>query len=171
MLSTRTYPVRLLAPILGFIMGSAACGKGPERVSTGPKTAAAIANSPAEIKVEYQPLDVPSVMKAGTDVPIRFEAKNVGSATWSGNGGAPFRFGYHWSDPDRRGGDWNAIVWDDGVRGLISDSIPPGGRAVISIKVRAPNTPAPSAKLIIAPLLEPNGWTTETALVVTVDVK
>jgi len=161
-----------LIPVVLSIMSTAGCSSGTEAVSTEPKPAAAIAKVPGDIKIEYQPLDIPSAMKAGTEVPVRFVGRNVGSTTWSGHGDAPFRFGYHWSDPDDKG-DWTAIVWDDGQRGTISEDVPPAGRAEISMKVRAPNTPTPSAKLIITTLFEPGRWTTDEAspLIVTVEIK
>lgn len=58
-------------------------------------------------------------MAAGSEAPIRFEAKNTGSTTWPAHGTPPFRFGYHWADPKGRGNCDSVVWWLSSLRRLI----------------------------------------------------
>ena len=123
-----------------------------------------------DIRVEYRPLDIPTAMAAGSEVSIRFEVRNTGSTTWPAHGTPPFRFGYHWADPEGRG-NWDSVVWDDGHRGDLTVDVPPGKAVTITLPVRALPKKAKGCKLVIAPLFESSGgWSVDFPYVATVDI-
>jgi len=168
----RSVPVAILAVLLL----TSACGQKEMTVQTAeaappaPSSKTAYVTRVKDILVEYRPIEIPASMAAGAEVTIQFEAKNMGKSTWPSHGTPPFRFGYHWSDP-KRTGSWNAVVWDDGNRGDLNLDVPPGGSAIILMKVKALSTRGKGYKLIIAPLLETNGgWTTDVPYVAAVDI-
>jgi len=168
----RSIPVAVLAVVLL----TPACGRKElanqttEAAPPVPPSNTAYVTLAKDIRVEYRPIDIPTSMAAGSEVPIQFEAKNTGESTWSSHGIPPFRFGYHWADP-KGAGSWIAVVWDDGNRGDLNLDVPPGGSAIVIMKVKALPTRAKGCKLIIAPLLETTGgWTTDVPYVATVDI-
>jgi hypothetical protein len=168
----RPIPVAVVSVLL---LTPACARKEPVSEATEAGSPARASNAPyltriEEIRVEYRPIEIPTAMAAGSEMTIQFEAKNKGTTTWPSHGTPPLRFGYHWSDPEGRG-NWNAVVWDDGNRGDLNLDVPPGGSAIISMRVKALPTPAKACKLILAPLLETTGgWSLDAPYVATVDI-
>lgn len=158
-----------------LLLAPACARKEPTSQTTEARVQAPASNAPyltrvEEIRVEYRPVDVPTAMAAGSEVTVRFEAKNTGSATWPAHGTPPFRFGYHWADPEGRG-NWDSVVWDDGNRGDLTVDVPPGAVATITLPVKALPKTTKGSKLIIAPLFETTGgWSADAPYVVTVDI-
>jgi hypothetical protein len=169
-----------LKPFAGFLLfaaalGSIACSKEepPKSLPAPPSPqSAAYVTASDQIKLTYRLLEGPKSMPAGTEATFRFEVTNAGSGTWPAAGSLPLKFGYHWSDPLHTG-SWNSIVWDDSSRALLAADTPPGAMATLRLKVKAPAKAGNGFKLIIAPLLEGpgGGWTTNTPLVLDVDLK
>jgi hypothetical protein len=164
------------AALVTVLLLTEACSKpeGPKPSSEAgvpaPATTAPYLTRIEEIRVEYRPVEVPNVMPAGSRVVVRFEATNTGSTTWPAHGTPPFRFGYHWADPEGRG-TWDSVVWDDGSRGDLTAEVPPGGKVTITLPVKAPPGKTKHGKLIIVPLFETNGgWSVKVPYVATIDI-
>lgn len=161
--------------VMAVLLLAAACSRKESASGASEAGPARATNVPyltrvEEIRVEYRPLDIPATMAAGSEVTVRFEAKNTGNTTWPAHGTPPFRFGYHWADPEGTG-SWDSVVWDDGNRGDLTVDVPPGGVATITLPVRALPKRAKGSKLIIAPLFERSGgWSVDVPYVATVDI-
>lgn len=123
----------------------------------------------AAVRVEYRPLSVPHRMAPGSQVDVKFEAKNSGDATWPAGGEFPLHFGYHWEAADATG-KWETISWDDSNRAGLPSDTPPGGTAVITLPVRAVPRACVGCRLVIVPLLEMKAWSDTAGLRVPVDV-
>ena len=149
-----------------------------EALENSPRPSRAMApnvSRASEVRVAYRPIRIPHTLKPGAEAAIQFEARNIGNGGWPSKGSLVLRFGYHWADPEGTG-SWNSIVWDDSHRGEITSDVPPDGKAIINLSVRAPDRSCADCKLIIAPLLEGSAgveWSTYTpsAYVATVDVR
>jgi hypothetical protein len=75
-------------------------------------------------------------VRAGAVTRAAVELQNVGTAAWRSVGEEQgVRVSYHWLD-----GLGNPIVWD-GLRGVLEEPVPPGGRARCSFDVLGPIPP------------------------------
>ncbi|HEY6065616.1 MAG TPA: hypothetical protein VIY96_05640 [Thermoanaerobaculia bacterium] len=145
-------------------------GPGAEQVAESRQAAApAYVQDVARVRSQYRDVQVPARMQSGSEVVVRFVARNIGVETWPAKGDRPVRFGLHWSNPSRSG-SWQAIVWDDGSRADLPGDVPPGGTADLTLRVKAPAQRGSGYKLIVAPLIEGAGWTTDTPYVADVEV-
>ncbi len=121
------------------------------------------------VKIEWGPLEQPVRLAAGIVTLVPVSVTNAGEKTLAAAGATGVSIGYHWADPDHRGGDWSSIVWDDGNRGRLPRSLLAGQTVRVFVPVKPPVLPNTGYRLILVPFIEGQGFG-DGPLVVTADV-
>jgi hypothetical protein len=147
----------------------AGCSRSEKAAAPAAAAGTGYVTDAAEIRVEYKPVSIPTRLAPGSQVEIRFEAKNVGSAVWPSSGEFPLHFGYHWQASEA-GGRWETISWDDSNRSGLPSDVRPGETVVITLPVRAISRTCVGCRLVVVPLLEMKAWSETAELPVPIDV-
>lgn len=75
-------------------------------------------------------------MQTGGEAIVPVVVTNNGHVTWTSTARPPFRFSYHWLEPDSD----RVVVWE-GLRTRFDRPVPPGTTTTIDALVRAPSRP------------------------------
>ncbi len=104
-----------------------------------------------QLDLSYVEARLPKVWKAGEVHRIRVRLRSENFFFLSGYVGQ-LALGYHWSKPEQ-GGNWDAIVWDDGRHGLIQNELMTEETFTIDLDVEAPDAPDDRWLLTLSPLI------------------
>ena len=104
-----------------------------------------------QLELSYVETRLPKVWKAGEVHRIRVRLRSDNFFFFSGYVGQ-LALGYHWSKPEQ-GGNWEAVIWDDGRHGLIQNELMTEETYTIDLDVKAPDAPHDRWLLTLSPLI------------------